>query len=389
MSLVSLRMRDAGSDPRPGQPPRRHPRARDRRRARVALALLVLAVPARWVHRGRHLLRAERLHHHHDPVEAARRGVARSTVARLRRTPGGTAVPRTGGPRRGGRRALRRRPGRPAEPPRGGAARPARARPGLGPLGVEAERQPLVAGPAPVRPDLVAGGGVVLLPALAARGARRRAAGASAHAPWRSPASRWRSRSTCSPSRSATSRSTSAPAPASPSCSPVPRWLSGHVPAGDGAAVAACHGRTGTGRRRHRRDHGLRAVSAQPALPARGRPGRGRRDAGAHPGGVRRPAGWVVRLLSHPWAAGLGRCSYSLYLWHLVPLLLLQTSGLALPTPVLGLLVVACTVVLTTLSYRFLERPFLHGRGAALSEAAAPRAPAAPSPDQQRTSVSG
>jgi peptidoglycan/LPS O-acetylase OafA/YrhL len=72
--------------------------------------------------------------------------------------------------------------------------------------------------------------------------------------------------------------------------------------------------------------------------------------------------GPVFRLLSHPWLATVGRYSYSLYLWHIVPLLLLQKAGLDLPKPVLGLLAVGATVVLTVLSYRLLERPFLRPR---------------------------
>jgi peptidoglycan/LPS O-acetylase OafA/YrhL len=78
--------------------------------------------------------------------------------------------------------------------------------------------------------------------------------------------------------------------------------------------------------------------------------------------GYSNPGGPVHRLLGHRWLALVGRCSYSLYLWHIVPLLLLERAWLPVSTPVRGLLVVAATVVLTALSYRFLERPFLRGR---------------------------
>jgi len=79
--------------------------------------------------------------------------------------------------------------------------------------------------------------------------------------------------------------------------------------------------------------------------------------------------GPVHRLLSHRWVAGLGRHSYSLYLWHLVPMLLLEeVSGV--PKPVLGAVVVAITAVLTLASYRLLEAPFLRPRGHALAPAA-------------------
>jgi peptidoglycan/LPS O-acetylase OafA/YrhL len=73
-------------------------------------------------------------------------------------------------------------------------------------------------------------------------------------------------------------------------------------------------------------------------------------------------AGSVHRLLSHPWLATVGRHSYSLYLWHLVPMLLLEKSGPDVPKPVLGLVVVMATLALTLASYRFLERPFLRPR---------------------------
>jgi peptidoglycan/LPS O-acetylase OafA/YrhL len=79
--------------------------------------------------------------------------------------------------------------------------------------------------------------------------------------------------------------------------------------------------------------------------------------------------GPVHRLLSHPWLAAVGRCSYSLYLWHIVPMLLLEKTDLGLSRPVLGLLTVAATVVLTAASYRFLERPFLRPRGDVLRPA--------------------
>ena len=78
--------------------------------------------------------------------------------------------------------------------------------------------------------------------------------------------------------------------------------------------------------------------------------------------GYSNASGPVQRLLSHPWLAAIGRCSYSLYLWHIVPMLLLEKSDLPLPRPVLGLMAVAATVVLTAASYHFLERPFLRPR---------------------------
>jgi peptidoglycan/LPS O-acetylase OafA/YrhL len=72
--------------------------------------------------------------------------------------------------------------------------------------------------------------------------------------------------------------------------------------------------------------------------------------------------GVVRRLLSRPWLTTVGRHSYSLYLWHVVPLLLLEKWVADVPRPVLGLVVLAATVGLTIASYRFLERPFLRAR---------------------------
>ncbi len=92
--------------------------------------------------------------------------------------------------------------------------------------------------------------------------------------------------------------------------------------------------------------------------------------------GYRNQGGWVQRLLSHPWLAAVGRLSYSLYLWHLVPILLLERSSL--PTPVMGLLAVSATILLTLASYHFLERPFLRPRSDVLAPVQRGRA-AAPS----------
>ena len=90
--------------------------------------------------------------------------------------------------------------------------------------------------------------------------------------------------------------------------------------------------------------------------------------------GYGNPGGAVTRLLGHPWPAAVGRYSYSLYLWHIVPFLLLQDAPGGVPKPVLGLVAVAAAITLTVLSYRFLERPFLRPRGDVLSPSSARRA---------------
>ena len=84
--------------------------------------------------------------------------------------------------------------------------------------------------------------------------------------------------------------------------------------------------------------------------------------------------GPAMRLLRWGPVTALGRVSYSLYLWHVLPLYLLDKDQIALPTPVLGLLGVGMACLFTWLSYLFLERPFVTGRSDALAPAAVQRA---------------
>jgi len=79
------------------------------------------------------------------------------------------------------------------------------------------------------------------------------------------------------------------------------------------------------------------------------------------------PGGPAQRLLGHPWLAAVGRHSYSLYLWHIVPFLLLEDAPGGLPKPVLGAVAVGAAVALTLLSHRLLERPFLRSRSDVLT----------------------
>ncbi|WP_309648193.1 acyltransferase [Nocardioides sp.] len=83
-------------------------------------------------------------------------------------------------------------------------------------------------------------------------------------------------------------------------------------------------------------------------------------------------AGPVHRFLGSGPVTGLGRISYSLYLWHWLPLFLLDKDELGLPLPVVGLIGLTLVALMTTLSYRFLELPFMRSR----SDALAPRTPA-------------
>jgi peptidoglycan/LPS O-acetylase OafA/YrhL len=76
----------------------------------------------------------------------------------------------------------------------------------------------------------------------------------------------------------------------------------------------------------------------------------------------------AVRLLSVAPAATLGRSSYSLYLWHTAPLVLLDKDAIPLPPVVLAGIAVAVAVLMTWLSYTFLEKPFMRTRTPAIVE---------------------
>ncbi|WP_018760621.1 acyltransferase family protein [Arthrobacter sp. 135MFCol5.1] len=86
---------------------------------------------------------------------------------------------------------------------------------------------------------------------------------------------------------------------------------------------------------------------------------------------VLEPAGFLARILSHPWLANPGRdLSYAMYLWHLPVYLLLMRLIPALP------LRIALTAVLTVLvayaSFRFVERPLRQWANAKLEPAVGP-----------------
>ncbi len=83
--------------------------------------------------------------------------------------------------------------------------------------------------------------------------------------------------------------------------------------------------------------------------------------------GLIAPTAFTVRILSMRWLAAIGRVSYSLYLWHTIPLILTRNWESEMPIPLLiaGRLLVA--IVFTLLSYRFLEKPFMKSGASALS----------------------
>jgi peptidoglycan/LPS O-acetylase OafA/YrhL len=88
--------------------------------------------------------------------------------------------------------------------------------------------------------------------------------------------------------------------------------------------------------------------------------------------GYVRAAGPVRALLTLPVLTLVGRTSYSIYLWHIPPLLVLDKDRIDLPTPLLGLVGLTFAVTATALSHRYLERPFLRSRGTLLATGADP-----------------
>lgn len=71
----------------------------------------------------------------------------------------------------------------------------------------------------------------------------------------------------------------------------------------------------------------------------------------------------VGRILSHPWLVGVGLISYSVYLWHWPLLVFAKYRFGAEAGPGLVAALVAASLALGYLSWRFVERPFRHPRG--------------------------
>lgn len=78
------------------------------------------------------------------------------------------------------------------------------------------------------------------------------------------------------------------------------------------------------------------------------------------PGRVR---SFPLRVLEWPVLTGIGLVSYSVYLWHYVPVILLPEGALGLSTAARTAVGLLSAVVLSAASYIFLERPFLRSRG--------------------------
>jgi peptidoglycan/LPS O-acetylase OafA/YrhL len=89
---------------------------------------------------------------------------------------------------------------------------------------------------------------------------------------------------------------------------------------------------------------------------------------------------WLTRLLSLRPLTFIGRSSYSIYLWHNVPLAVLTRESLpGVPLWIVALIGVSSSLVLSLLSYRFLELPYMRSKTAALEPA---RASEEPNPDR-------
>lgn len=78
--------------------------------------------------------------------------------------------------------------------------------------------------------------------------------------------------------------------------------------------------------------------------------------------GIAAPKSGLMEILSGRWITAVGRAAYSIYLWHTVPVLVIFTIGEAWVMEWKWIFLVSFTAVAATLSYRFLEVPFLKPR---------------------------
>ena len=225
----------------------------------------------------------------------------------------------------------------------------ARPCPGLPVVGGQPAGQLLAARPAPVRPDLVIGRRVALLRALArarprgpvarlersraGRGVRRRGGAALPVV----PDPERRRGSTSGPPRGSPSSWSAAAlalwfqARGTPAARPEP-W---RRPA---AAIAlAAHRWLHARRPRRRTARVYRCVGVPLTVLAGG---------GADPHRLQPPGRTGPPAARPSWVATVGRHSYSLYLWHIVPVLLLASPA-RVPKPVLGVTAVVATAALT------------------------------------------
>lgn len=75
-----------------------------------------------------------------------------------------------------------------------------------------------------------------------------------------------------------------------------------------------------------------------------------------------KPETWVGRILSHPWAVGVGLISYSTYLWHQPLFAFARMYSFNNPSVTTFLVLSIASVGLGYLSWRFVENPFREKR---------------------------
>lgn len=83
----------------------------------------------------------------------------------------------------------------------------------------------------------------------------------------------------------------------------------------------------------------------------------------------------MVTILEWRPLVWLGGISYTLYLWHTVPIALIPGGWFGLPMPVLGIIGLAIVAVTTWLAFIFFEKPFRHRRGSELRPGLVPDQP--------------
>lgn len=78
------------------------------------------------------------------------------------------------------------------------------------------------------------------------------------------------------------------------------------------------------------------------------------------------PRDLLARILSSQVLSRIGLVSYSLYLWHSVPMSLLHHDSFGLSQPALAGIGLFMVFGITAMGYLFLERPFQRGRAASI-----------------------
>ncbi|MCX6024295.1 MAG: hypothetical protein NTZ05_21720, partial [Chloroflexi bacterium] len=81
---------------------------------------------------------------------------------------------------------------------------------------------------------------------------------------------------------------------------------------------------------------------------------------------IAKDGGFITRILKHPYLVLLGEASFSLYMIHFFPLILLRTMYRdTMPAVIIPLLVMLLTVAASVICYKYIENPsrlFLNNR---------------------------